>query len=85
VEGVPGKDKPLVAGGLFFAMSVAGFLGNVVGGRLMEISYTAAFVPAGGLVLIGTLLTWMLWVRTAPVPRDEFSNVPLREPLPEAA
>lgn len=63
MQDVRAQDKPLVAGGLFFALSVAGFLGNVFGGQLMETSYTAPYLPAALLWAVGTGLTWLLWVR----------------------
>jgi MFS family permease len=60
---VRAQDKPFVAGGLFFALSLTGFLGNIAGGKLMEISYTAPYIPAALLWALGTALTWLLWVR----------------------
>lgn len=62
MEGVKTQDKPLVGGGLFFTLSIMGFLGNVVGGRLMEVSYTAPYIPAAFLYGFGTMLTYLLWV-----------------------
>lgn len=67
---VRAKDKPLVAGGLFFALSMAGFVGNVAGGWLMEQSYTAPYLPAAGAWAVGAGLTWLLWVRPAVTATD---------------
>lgn len=57
------RDKPLLAGGTTFVLSVMSFLGNIAGGRLMETSYTAPYVPAAMMWAIGTMLTWTMLVR----------------------
>lgn len=62
MEGVSPQDKPLVGGGLLFILSVVGFIGNVVGGRLMEGSYTAPYLPAAVFYAAGSVLTYALWV-----------------------
>lgn len=80
------QDKPLVAGGLFFSLSIAGFLGNVVGGQLMEVSYTAPYIPAALLWAVGAGLTWLLWVRPQRAARAEQVPAAVRVQLrPEAA
>lgn len=63
MERVPAADKPLVGGGLLFILSVVGFGGNVLGGRLMELSYTAPYLPAAAFYAAGTLLTYVVWVQ----------------------
>ncbi|HSK48784.1 MAG TPA: hypothetical protein VLA05_12425, partial [Coriobacteriia bacterium] len=84
MEGVTARDKPLVGGGLLFALSITGFFGNVIGGRLMEVSYTAPYVPAAALYAVGTALTWAIWVR---LPRRREAALYQRgfEAVPEAA
>jgi len=84
MEGVTARDKPLVGGGLLFALSITGFFGNVIGGRLMEVSYTAPYIPAAALYAVGTALTWAIWVR---LPKRKEAALYQRgfEAVPEAA
>jgi predicted MFS family arabinose efflux permease len=60
MEGVPSREKPLVAGGLVFAWSGGWLLGSVAGGRLMELSYTTPYYITAGLYGLGALATWVL-------------------------
>lgn len=83
MEGVKAADKPFVAGGLLFVLSLTSFFGNVGGGRLMEVSYTAPYVPAALLWAVGTALTWLLWVRPEKVAAtaDEPVAIPVQAEL----
>lgn len=60
MEGVPSREKPLVAGGLVFAWSGGWLVGSVVGGRLMELSYTTPYYITAGIYGVGALATWVL-------------------------
>lgn len=60
MEGVPSREKPLVAGGLVFAWSGGWLLGSVAGGRLMELSHTTPYYITAGIYGLGALATWVL-------------------------
>ncbi|MRR10458.1 hypothetical protein EG831_10385 [bacterium] len=88
MEGVRAQDKPFVSGGLLLAISLTGFVGNILGGRLMEVSYTAPYLPAALLWAAGTALTWILWVRPQMQATSSEEPAVLRtqtEPVAEAA
>jgi len=88
MEGVQAQDKPFVSGGLLLALSITTFMGNIVGGRLMEISYTAPYLPAALLWGVGTGMTWLLWVRPQQQARSAEEPSVLHgraEPVAEAA
>lgn len=76
MESVSAKDKPLVGGGLLFILSVVGFLGNVLGGQLMEVSYSAPYLPAAAFYAFGTVLTYAIWVHLPK--RKEIAEVDAR-------
>jgi predicted MFS family arabinose efflux permease len=63
--GLHAKDKPLVSGGLFFAFNLMWFVGNVVGGWMMESSFTTPYLLAAVLYAAGAALTYLLWVPAA--------------------
>jgi hypothetical protein len=60
MEGVPGPEKPLVAGGLGFAWAAGWLAGSVAGGRLMAVSYTWPYYATVGFYAVGAMLTWFL-------------------------
>jgi MFS family permease len=60
MEGVPGPEKPLVAGGLGFAWAAGWLAGSVAGGRLMAVSYTWPYYVTVGFYAAGATLTWFL-------------------------
>lgn len=60
MEGVPAREKPLVAGGLAFAWAVGWLAGSAVGGRMMALSYTAPYYYTVGFYAAGAALTWFL-------------------------
>jgi MFS family permease len=59
-EGVPGPEKPLVSGGLGFAWASGWLIGSVVGGQLMQLSYTWPYYVTVGFYAAGAALTWFL-------------------------
>lgn len=61
MEGVPDRDKPVVAGFMFFALNIAWMVGSVAGGRLMTTSYTLPYTIAVFCYLIGAGLTYLTW------------------------
>ncbi len=60
MEGVPGPEKPLVAGGLAFAWSTGWLLGSVIGGRMMAYSYTLPYYFTVAAYATGAVATWLL-------------------------
>jgi MFS family permease len=60
MEGVPPKEKPLVAGGLAFSWAVGWLAGSMVGGRMMELSYTTPYYWTVGFYAAGAALTYIL-------------------------
>lgn len=60
MEGVPSREKPLVAGGLAFAWSAGWLVGSVAGGRLMQVSYTMPYYITAAIYGLGALMTWLL-------------------------
>jgi MFS family permease len=61
MEGVPDRDKPVVAGFMFFALNIMWMIGSMVGGRIMEFSYTAPYTIAVFMYLTGAGLTYLTW------------------------
>lgn len=60
MEGVPGPEKPLVSGGLGFAWASGWLIGSVVGGQLMQLSYTLPYYVTVGFYAAGAALTYFL-------------------------
>ena len=60
MEGVPGPEKPLVSGGIGFAWASGWLIGSVVGGQLMQLSYTWPYYVTVGFYAAGAALTWLL-------------------------
>jgi MFS family permease len=60
MEGVPGPEKPLVAGGLGFAWAAGWLIGSVAGGQLMALSYTWPYYVTVVFYAAGAALTWRL-------------------------
>lgn len=84
MESVRAQDKPLVGGGLLFVLSIVTFAGNILGGRLMEVSYTAPYVPAALVYAVGTAVTWVVWVYL-PKRKEAALAEPAFHAVPEAA
>lgn len=63
MDGVSAHDKPLLAGGLCFVLSIATFFGNLLGGWLMEMSYTTPYLAAAAVWAVGNFFSWYVWVR----------------------
>ncbi len=63
MEGVPDRDKPVVAGLMFFALNMAWMVGATTGGHLMTFSYTLPYTIAVFLYLTGAGLTFLTWRR----------------------
>lgn len=61
MEGVPDRDKPVVAGLMFSGLNVMWMIGSTVGGRIMEQSYTAPYAIAVVCYLLGAGLTYFVW------------------------
>jgi MFS family permease len=83
MEGVPDRDKPVVAGLMFFGLNMAWMVGSVAGGRMMTVSYTAPYTVAVFLYLSGAAATYLTWrghdhTVGVPEPRTD-------EALPDAA
>ncbi len=60
MEGIPAREKPLVAGGLAFGWAAGWLVGSVIGGRMMTLSYTTPYYYTVGLYAAGAALTWFL-------------------------
>jgi len=60
VEGIPGRDKPLVLGWMSVAWSLAWLAGSVLGGRLAEHSYTVGYFITAGLYGSAAVMSWFL-------------------------
>jgi MFS family permease len=60
MEGVPGPEKPLVAGGLGFAWATGWLAGSVAGGQLMALSYSTPYYITVVFYAAGAALTWVL-------------------------
>ncbi len=80
MEGVPDREKPVVAGFMFFALNMAWMVGSVTGGHLMTFSYTMPYTIAVFLYLAGAGLTYLTWRRN-----DHTVGVPQLEPEEELA
>lgn len=80
MEGVSDDDKPLIAGGMFFGLNLMWLLGNVLGGHLMQTSYTLPYMVAVGCYATGATLTFLLWRKTG-----DHATRPSAEPALEAA
>lgn len=76
MENVPDRDKPVVAGFMFFALNLAWMVGSIAGGHIMTFSYTLPYTIAVFLYLTGAGLTYLVW-RT----HDHTVGVPVREEL----
>lgn len=60
VEGVPSRDKPLVAGWMSVSWSIAWLGGSAVGGRLAAQSFTTGYFITCALYALGAALSWLL-------------------------
>lgn len=60
MEGLPARDKPLVAGWVRFGWSLAWLGGSAIGGRLMEQSYTTPYFYAAALYAAGASASFLL-------------------------
>lgn len=72
MEDVPDTDKPVVAGLMFFALNIMWMIGSLIGGSMMEVSYTAPYALAVVCYLTGAALTYAVWRHHgAPQPTTE--------------
>lgn len=87
MEGLTDREKPLVAGWMFFALNMMWLLGNIAGGRLMEISYALPYVFAVALYATGATLTFFFWRSRREVGRQprKAAPQPAADPVPQAA
>lgn len=83
MEGASDRDKPILSGWMFFGLNVMWFMGNVIGGRLMEVSYHLPYVAAVCLYAFGATATYLVWRKPAFAARG--MAIITRRPLPEAA
>jgi len=60
MEGVPSREKPVVAAAFAFAWSMGWLGGSVVGGRIMEFSYTVPYFVTAGCYAMGVIASWTL-------------------------
>lgn len=84
LDGVADEDKPIISGWMFFGLNVMWFLGNVIGGRLMEADYKLPYIAAVVLYAIGAGATYLVWRSPAEEARVEPLPAPLGDTLPEA-
>lgn len=82
MEGMSDREKPILSGWMFFGLNVMWFMGNVIGGRLMEVSYHLPYAAAVCLYAFGATATYVVWRRPALPARRRGA---VRRALPEAA
>lgn len=82
MEDLSDADKPVVAGWMFFALNMMWLLGNLLGGFMMQTSYTLPYVFAVALYATGATLTYVFWRGWRPSVADAIEGV---DALPEAA
>jgi MFS family permease len=83
MEGASDREKPVLSGWMFFGLNIMCLLGNLVGGRLMEVSYQLPYLGAVGLYAIGALATFLVWRRAERA--GEVRGMPAQAALAEAA
>lgn len=83
MEDAADKEKPILAGWMFFGLNIMWLLGNLAGGRMMEVSYKLPYVAAVVLYATGAVATYFAWRSHAPRPVAEPALA--LEPVPEAA
>jgi MFS family permease len=66
LEGLPDEDKPVLSGWMFFGLNMMCFLGNKIGGHLMEVSYTLPYSIAAILYAFGAVTTVVVWRAAVP-------------------
>jgi len=81
-EGASDREKPIFAGWMFFGLNIMWLLGNLIGGRLMEVSYQLPYVATVILYALGAGLTYLAWRQPRTVAEVRELR---REALPEAA
>jgi len=82
MENASDREKPVFAGWMFFGLNIMWLLGNLIGGRLMEVSYQLPYVAAVVLYASGALATFFVWRK--PVREARVHDIGV-EALPEAA
>lgn len=82
MENATDREKPVFAGWMFFGLNIMWLLGNLIGGRLMEISYQLPYLAAVCLYATGALATFLVWRK--PAAHAEVHELGT-EALPEAA
>ncbi len=60
MEGVPSREKPMVASAFALAWSLGWLGGSVIGGRIMEFSYTLPYFITAGSYALGVVASWTL-------------------------
>jgi predicted MFS family arabinose efflux permease len=60
MDQLPAHDKPLISGWMSVAWSACWVIGSVLGGRIMEYSYTLPYFIAAAFYAGGAVLTWLL-------------------------
>lgn len=83
MENASDKEKPIFAGWMFFGLNIMWLLGNLAGGRLMEVSYKLPYLFAVVLYATGATATYFVWRR--PTARAEVHELGAEGALPEAA
>lgn len=81
LEGVSDQEQPVLSGWMFFGLNMMWFLGNKVGGHLMEVSYTLPYMVAVVLYAFGAITTYVVWHKPAPA----IARIPALRAMPEAA
>lgn len=84
MEGTPDREKPLFAGWMFFGLNMMWLAGNVIGGRLMEVSYKLPYLFAVILYATGAIATFLVW-RIAAAKKAKAEVGLAGTVLPEAA
>lgn len=85
MEDASDHEKPIFAGWMFFGLNMMWLAGNLVGGRLMEVSYQLPYVAAVGLYLTGAIATFIVWRRPIEHASPAVRPLGTTEALPEAA
>lgn len=84
MEHASDREKPIFAGWMFFGLNIMWLLGNLAGGRMMEVSYQLPYVAAVVLYATGAIATFFAWRK--PVARTDVAELGMPEPaLADAA
>lgn len=83
LEDAADHEKPIFAGWMFFGLNIMWLVGNLIGGRLMEVSYQLPYVFAVVLYATGAVATYFAWRK--PLPATVVRPLPAEGALAEAA